>query len=214
MQKLFIYSNIDELDASFVAIRKNASTSIAASVWSHKSGINYSSKKFPVDINKTKVYTYTTEEPNLNSFKFIAIRDPFERLVSGFIHKIIKHPHVEGKEYFAYQPDHAKYKNNIPKAFDLFVSFLEKSNINSVDVHFAPQYQLGRFDSIVYDKIIKVENLQDDWKDLQSTIKLPDLPKNKIHFSGSVNYLETLRPVFYDRVFSIYKNDYSLYSTI
>ena len=73
---------------------------------------------------------------------------------------------------------------------------------------------LGRFDPIEYNKIIKIENLENDWKDLQSMINLPDLLKNKIHASGSKNYLETLSPVFYDRVFSIYQKDYDLYNSI
>lgn len=204
------YSNIDDLDASFVIIRKNASTSILAALYSHKHNIEYSSLNFPINVNATDIYSCSKDRVLLNSFKFIALRDPFERLLSGFIHKIIKHPHKEGKDYFKYQPDYAKYSKDIPKAFDMFLSFLEQADFANIDEHFAFQHDLGRFNDTFYDKIIRVETLENDWKDLQSKIKLPNLPRHKIHSSGSENYLGLLKPIFYDRVFKLYECDFIL----
>jgi hypothetical protein len=102
MKNLFTYSNIDNLDASFIAIRKNASTSIAAALYKNKYNIEYDSPDFPEDPNKTDIFYYTNELPTLNSYKFICLRDPFERLVSGFIHKIVQLPYIEAKQYFQY----------------------------------------------------------------------------------------------------------------
>ena len=212
MNNLFIYSNLDNLDASFVAIRKNASTSIAAALYKHKYNLDYNSADFPSDPNHTDIFSYTYEPATLNDYKFICIRDPFEKLVSGFIHKIIQHPYVEGKAYFEYNPEYINYVDDIPKSFDMFLSFLEQSDINSVDIHFVPQTLSGRFDSTIYNKILRTNNLFKDWKSLQNDINLPDLSINHIHWSGSIRYLDLLKSRFYDRAKILYAEDFDLYN--
>lgn len=211
MNNLFIYSNIDNLDASFVAIRKNASTSIAAALYKNKYDINYDSPEFPKDLNKTDIFSYTDELSILNSYKFVCMRNPFEKLVSGFIHKIVQHPDVEGKAYFEYNSEYVKHLDDIPKSFDMFLSFLEQSDINSVDIHFVPQYQSGRFNSISYNSILKVETLYKDWKNMQKNLNVPDLPNHKIHQSESETYLELIKDKFYNRVKTLYEADFDMY---
>jgi hypothetical protein len=173
--------------------------------------MSYDSPDFPKDPNHTDIFSYTYELPSLNSYKFTCIRDPFEKLLSGFIHKIIQNPHVEGKAYFEYNPNYKDYIKDIPKSFDMFLSFLEQSDINSVDIHFVPQHQSGRFNIVKYNTLLKVDNLYEDWKNMQKDIHLPDLPNHKIHKSGSEMYIEPIKNKFYDRVKTLYEEDFDIY---
>ena len=194
-----------------MAIRKNASTSIAAAIYKNKYNIDYNSPDFPEDVNSTDIFSYVYESDRLKSYKFTCIRDPFEKLVSGFIHKIVQNPHIEGEDYFEYNPSYREHIADIPKSFDMFLSFLEQTDINKIDVHFIPQVQSARFNQIHYNKILRVDTLIDDWAELQKDINLPNLSDNKIHFSGSGIWIEALKEQFYDRVKAIYYDDFMLY---
>ena len=210
---VLISTDTSELGFTFVAIRKNASSSIASAIYSLKNSIAYDHPEFPKNINSSNIFMYNSEEKeeNINSlFTFTCIRDPFERLVSGFTHKVIKHPHEEIKQYDEAVPNHRNLINNTPAYFDNFLTFLEGYDFSKIDPHFALQYDCARFDRINYDLVINQSDIYNGWTEVQKVIlNMPDLPKNIIHKSGSERLLDVLRP-FESRVKTLYAKDYGV----
>jgi hypothetical protein len=204
-----IYSNLKD-QATFIAIRKNASSSIGHAIFKYENGYWYDR-----DINSSNVYKYDLNIPNnLNDYKFTCLREPFEKLVSGFIHKVIMHPHIEAKDYFDKNPNNRSMIHNMPKYFDSFVSYIELTGVENVDVHFKLQYECARFNKILYNKIILLENIKNDWKSLQKDIiGLPDLPNAKVHSTPAKEYYSMLRPKFISRIKKIYEKDYEIYNS-
>ena len=208
---LFIKTNTEDLGFTFVAIRKNASSSIANSIYSFKNKINYDHADFPKDINHSNILNYFSQGVGENLFKFTCIRDPFERLVSGFTHKVLQHPHVEIKHYDEFFPNHRILINDTQEYFNSFLAFLEQCNFSEIDPHFALQYDCAKFDTIEYDLVIDQSDIKSGWAEVQKYIPgMPNLPQKSIHHSGSENLLDILSP-FKDRVKTLYSKDYDLF---
>ena len=112
------------------------------------------------------------DKTNKYFVRFVFIRDPLKRLMSGFIDKcvITKDKNHCPKKYITNKHDN---QTNIKKKFEMFVSnlhdrvFIEK-NIYNIDKHFKPQFYvchmfdlIETFDFILfYDKIHFLSNLK------------------------------------------------------
>lgn len=207
----FTYSDTQNLGFTFVCIRKNASTSIKSAIYSLKNEISYEDESFPKDVNGTGTFIYRPKNaiPDLsNTFNFICLRDPFERIVSFFIHKIINHPHVEIREYVNKYPDYRKHYNALEQGFDHFLKFLAESDLSNVDEHFAYQYDCGAFDQIKYNLVLDFNNM--NWDMVRQSIPgMPNLPADKIHSTNSHYAVQQLKN-FEPRVKDLYKKDYDL----
>lgn len=206
------FTNTDtlELGFTFVAIRKNASSSIGNAIYSLKNNMPYTHSDFPKDINHSNIFINNSEENIDSVFKFTCIRNPFERLVSGFTHKVLQHPGEEIRQYAEIVPNHKNLIGDIQVYFNSFLTFLEEYDFTKIDSHFALQYDCARFNDIEYSLVINQSNIEEDWLMVQKAIpNMPNLISHKIHVSGSENLLDTLRP-FEDRVKSLYAKDYNL----
>jgi hypothetical protein len=197
-----MYSNLKN-QASFVGIRKNASSSIGQALYFYQHGEYYEK-----DINESNIYKYSHSVPeDLNKFKFTCIRDPYLRLISGFNHKVLEHPSQEIEGYDIYNPEHRSLISDTYAYFDNFLSYLENTGLNNIDYHFKSQHDLAMFDYIDYDYILRFENLSKDWSVVQEKIAgMPNI-EHHIHQSYSEIYAEMLRDKFFDRVNSLYYND-------
>lgn len=212
---LFINTDTEDLGFVFVAIRKNASSSIANAIYSLKNNMPYGHPDFPIDINHTDIFLYDHPLKSPDVFKFTCVRDPFERLLSGFVHKVLKHPHEEIRQYTHAHPDHRSLIDEPIKYFDHFLSFLENHGLAEIDPHFALQYDCARFDKINYDIVLDQSSLFSDWKKIQERIVgMPDLLEHKVHYSGSETFISTLKPLFIERVKYLYSKDYELFKSL
>lgn len=204
----FLYSSLKD-KATFVCIRKNASSSIGHAIFKYNNGYWYDG-----EINEYGIYTPSRDIPNnLNTYKFTCIRDPFERIVSAFLHKVIVNPGIAAEEYFISNPYHNKFLNDIPAYFNNFIEYIENTGVINTDIHFNLQSKAIRYGEVSYNKILRFENIIKDWEDVKKDIDgLPDLPKQKVNSTSSYKYYDILRPIFLSRVQEIYKKDYDMHN--
>jgi len=110
-----------------------------------------------------------------NYFKFTFVRNPWARLLSGYLNKFVTKNKLE---HFAYDviTDIYNYKNeklDLDKSitFEEFLRYLSRKKNNSLDYHWKPQYLfLGR---TKFDFIGKIENLKEDFEYLKNKLNLP-----------------------------------------
>ena len=211
----YIYHHNSKHDFTYVAIRKNATTSIAAALWQLETGIDYEDDSFPEDPNLTTVFNYSSEYvPSSTKLVFTCVRDPYERLVSGFYHKVFAHPRDEASAFISssFNEDIYRNDNDISKYFERFLSFIEHVGVENVDHHFSLQTKCGHFDKINYDIVLNVKNLYDQWGSVQKAVPtMPDLPRHKIHETNSENLLDIFE-FSRSRVEALYVKDYEMLS--
>ncbi len=131
-----------------------------------------------------------TDEKINNYFTFTFVRDPFDRLVSAFMHIIIEDLTRNAKDLIdnlrgPNDPKSGFYrKNEIFKNFT-FLSFylfvkrgLKFYNLNDESMHWMPQHFFAKCDGkIMVDFIGKYENLEADWKYVANKLQISeDLP--------------------------------------
>ena len=213
---LFINTDTVDLGFTFVAIRKNATTSIGNAIYSFKNNIDYDNSLFPKNIHQSGIFLYDSDVSLEKTIKFTCIRDPFERLASAFMNKVVQYSpdknsdYCEIEQYNKAYPDHQKFLGDTEKYFDHFLSFLEGFDLSEIDHHFALQYDCARFDSIDYDLVINQSHLYKDWEMVKTLIPgMPDLPKEKMNKTNSKDLSSHLFPMFENRVRSLYHKDYS-----
>lgn len=91
-------------------------------------------------------------------FKFAFVRNPWDRLISGWHNKIID------KNAFRLDPGtHRKLQR-----FDCFLSFLEQSNFLDRNIHFVPQSSLIDLNQLDY--LGRLERFSEDFGNVCSTI--------------------------------------------
>ena len=137
----------------------------------------------------------------------VCVRDPYERFISAFYHKLILNPN--GKE----ARDFLK-KNNISGLDNLqilnkFVAYLTITD--DADPHFISQTKLASLNDVKYDHVISFNNLNREWKSLQSIYpNIPDLETNKIHQTDSKHFANEVRnnSRMFKRIEMLYLDDY------
>ncbi len=114
---------------------------------------------------------------NGNVYKFTFVRNPFERLVSNYANKI---NNLEGNNYYK-QKNYCMGILNDTRSFEEFVKIIIKIPDKWADRHFKTQYSyIYNGNEILVDYVGKVENLPDDYLDIQKKYNLKVLKhKNK-----------------------------------
>lgn len=100
-------------------------------------------------------------------YKFIITRNPYSRVVSFYINKVVfqGNPPSDTKRYYNEEiliPHILISDTSI--SFLEFIEKLSKMNIINIERHLKPQY-VG-VENITFDKIVKIENFKDDIKDV------------------------------------------------
>ncbi len=133
-------------------------------------------------------------------FKFSFVRNPFDRLVSGYRNKIIAVPQQQ-REYFA----------TIPKgiSFSEFVAEVVKQPDCLINGHFQSQFsKLYRDGKLLVDYLGRFENLAEDWLSIAKRFdfdpKLPHKMKSAKNWKGfkkdyRAYYTEELVQLVYNR---------------
>jgi hypothetical protein len=203
---------------TFTPIWKNATASIF-SAFSKKFTEIHSEKlhnihniayRLPKNDDLKMLHKNSSEYLNFanQSNNIVCLRDPYERLISAFYHKIILNPGgVEARDFFS--------KNKVDGLSNLeilnrFVAYLKTTN--EIDPHFISQTTLGNLNDINYHHIINFNNLNNEWKNLQNIYpNIPNLDKNKIHETGSGHFANEVRRdnKMFKRIEMLYLDDYN-----
>ena len=125
-----------------------------------------------------------------SSFNFVCIRDPYERFISAFYHKLIQNPNGLETKSFYKQYGLDNY-SDIKKLY-VFVEYILSNN--EVDPHFWSQSKLARLDEINYSYMIKMDSLRKDWDMLSDKFtNIPKLHEYRLHATDSKIFADHLK---------------------
>jgi len=169
---------------------------------------------------------------NINDYTIIIIiRNPYERLVSGYIDK-----YKENGEF------RNRWNNNIPLTFNNFVNELLKNDYKHIENHhFSPQLNAYWQDSVRYHKKLHVYDLKNINYSLIESLYSIKLPSKLLYFKGphesnkiynygnnieiyhkTNDYYKDKLPIvtnFYntdiaDKVYNFYKKDFDFFKSL
>lgn len=137
----------------FIQIPKNASNSINERLTNRTDNFGIQHLTF------FDVMHYQDPELFDSYFSFSCVRNPYDRFVSAF-------------EFVKLDTAYVQY--NINKNFDEFVDIIYKNGLNfysKLPIHFTPQYKFISIKNVILvDEIMKVENINEDWKRIAEII--------------------------------------------
>ncbi len=128
--------------------------------------------------------------------KFAFVRNPWDRLVSGWLNKVVN---ANQRKFKAFSGD----KNN----FEAFVSFLEDQDIARANIHFRLQTELLPLNKI--DFLGRFENFDADLKEVLTRLKLKaDIElEQKNSTKNRQSYQDYYTPALRERVARLYQPD-------
>lgn len=183
---------------SFTFIWKNGTSSIAtAFAHSLKTFNNYDHQihtLFDKDNPIHMVHKDSSDYHDLvssGSYNFVCLRDPLERFMSAFNDKIVRHPN--GKESVAFFNINSKYRElSAIKQLKLFVDFVCEGE--NIDPHFISQTKIADLNSIEYDYIVRLNNLNNDWEVVANKFSdIPKLSKIKYWKNNSEDFIKEVK---------------------
>lgn len=135
-------------------------------------------------------------------FKFVILRNPYDRIVSCFQDKIIN---MQNRPSRSASINYLRSVRNI--SFDFFLAYLEDGHLFD-NIHWVPQFNLSPFNFNEYNYLARVETLEDDLKYILSTfgLKVDRLPK--INYSNTARF--ALTKTLKQKVEQLYCDDFSL----
>lgn len=141
--------------------------------------------------------------PYEDYFHFTVVRNPIERLQSCYLQKF-HHPHRRPNRIFW------KYGRAIRTnmSFQDFVEFVIQTPDQYSDRHFKSQYLLLGQDISTYDNIIKIENIEDEWRKLRSKFNLPSLTHQNKAIKQNAKLI--LKDNLVSKLHLRYKEDYNI----
>jgi hypothetical protein len=186
----------------FVQIPKNASTSIHSTL---------SNQTDEAHDHELYIEVISANDPELieSYFSFAVIRNPYDRFVSCY-------------EYFRDPMHDWRWNLSFEELVDAFYQ-RGKYFYTTEDRHWWPQSRFIAIKKIpLVDKIIKYENLEDEWpeiineisKQTPSNFSLPMsiLPKNNVTFvRNNKNWEDYYTPELKEKVYWLYEKDFELF---
>jgi hypothetical protein len=140
-------------------------------------------------------------------YKFTFVRNPWDRLFSGY--NFLKEGGMNSLD--------KNFSATVLKDFDTFEDFVMKwcseENINSW-VHFIPQYKYiyDKNENLVVDFVGRFENFNDDFEKVRSKLEVGEPLKhlNKTKQKKENQYREAYSDEMRDKVYNLYKKDVEL----
>jgi hypothetical protein len=175
-------AKIKNTDYIFIHIPKNAGTSFC--------------KKYCVgQVGHAIAKIYNIDQLK----KSIAIiRNPYDRIISCY--NYFKMNNNYWKQKYGLPQHHVFCKNNSIKKF---IDFLYSKKL-TFDIHLQKQVYFLQKDGIIYTKLLKLENINDDFKRIfNKNIDLPKINKSK-KFEKSLDNEDK------EKVYKMYKDDFKL----
>ena len=145
--------------------------------------------------------------------KVTPTRHPFKRLLSCYNYMILgRHSYPtqgSGKKWFKTPLETAAQKSLQDISFTEFVNYIYDTPDNLRDIHFSTQSFLA--EDINFDKLIKLENFSQDFKEAIDKFELPVLFPAQIQRNKTNYYrfnIEEITPDIIDKVNDIYEEDF------
>ena len=141
----------------------------------------------------------------------VCMRDPYERFISAYYHKVIENPN--GGEASSFLKSRSFKDMDIVKKMALFIDHVVTS-YPEIDPHFWPQTILADTEKIRYSEIVRMNKLSNDWNSLiEKYPNIPHLGNKIIHKTDSVLLLNQLLSERQDsrlikKIKVFYKEDY------
>jgi Sulfotransferase family len=100
-------------------------------------------------------------EGRTRTFKFVIVRNPYRRLASVYSDKVVRRAAFVMRK-LANAARRQGIELSDPVSFEQFVDLVCRQGIKEMDAHWRPQYVTGRFATIHYDFVGRVENMPED----------------------------------------------------
>ena len=145
----------DETESIFIHVPKCAGMSVALSLYGCLAGGHTTADEYRVIFGHEFFEYYT----------FSIVRNPYDRLVSAY-------EYITNKEHEVW-PENEKTKRSIKRDCICFKDFVEKklNTMSKRKYHFMPQSKFIKTEGkVCIDKIIKFENLSEDFKEVKRKI--------------------------------------------
>ena len=163
---------LPKFKVAYINSPKNACTTIKT-ILAEADGLNFITKNYKdiheahYSLNFFKHLSF--DEIPKNYFKFTCIRNPFDRIVSFYTHKIMRNKYNKILKYYGIDKHNKKeYQNNFKNFIDLLY---ERKNF---ELHLAHQTTALHIEKLDY--IIRFEDFNNDFKKIC----------NHIHYKGKI----------------------------
>jgi len=152
-------------------------------------------------------------EGRTETFKFVFVRNPYARLASAYCDKVLLNPAAYLIRKIRKSAADLGTELSDPITFEQFVSVVSRQSLEEMDPHCRPQYYEGRFATVKYDFIGRVEAMPGDLVYAFERIRAPEsiiARVNERHnvAGSSCEVWETVSPEVHRRFLATFEIDF------
>lgn len=191
----------------FNFVSKNASTTLRKVVYSSIDQNKYTIPECCISTKLNKDSKYITDR----YYKVAVFREPVSRFISAFKDKVIG---PDPKEFFINFKKQINETDNYLVKLDRFIDYVSSFKESRRDHHVRSQTVLLDLDLVTYDKILKLNNLNEDWVELRKIY--PNLPSIEYHLNRTDSYkiLNSIPTEYISRIEELLKEDIKFYNEL